>query len=169
MRTGVALGSNIGDRLSNLRAAREAIVGLKGIGPPILSSVIYETEPIDCEPGAAPFLNAVMEFEFGGDPADLLPRLKEIETRLGRPTAHARNVSRNIDLDLLYFGDILISNETLKVPHPRMHLRRFVLQPLVDIRPELVLPGQVKTVRELLASLDQSVRVVPLTNSWESP
>jgi 2-amino-4-hydroxy-6-hydroxymethyldihydropteridine diphosphokinase len=111
----------------------------------------------------------VIEFDFGGDPADLLPRLKEIETRLGRPTTHARNVSRNIDLDLLYFGDMQISNETLKVPHPRMHLRRFVMQPLAEIRPELVLPGQVKTVRELLASLDQSAKVVPLTNSWESP
>ena len=71
MRTGVALGSNLGDRLANLRAARKAVVDLAGVEPPILSSAIYETEPVDCEPGAEKFLNAVLEFDYEGDPAGL--------------------------------------------------------------------------------------------------
>jgi len=69
MRTAVALGSNLGDRLENLRAARKAIIDLADVKPPILSSAVYETEPIGCEPGAAKFLNAVIEFEYHGDPA----------------------------------------------------------------------------------------------------
>ena len=168
MRIGIALGSNLGDRMANLRAARQAIVDLGNIKPPVLSSPIYETEPIDCEPGAARFLNAVLEFDYNGDAFDLLGQLRLIETDLGRPRNHGRNVSRNIDIDLLYFGDAIFSNEELQVPHPRMHLRRFVLQPLVDIRPDLVLADQAKTVQELLASLKDSAKVTRLTNDWKS-
>lgn len=167
MRAGIALGSNLGDRLENLRAARNAIVDLAGTSP-VSASAIYETEPVDCEPGAAGFLNAVLEFEFEGEPGDLLRKLKQIEMAMGRPADHARNTSRKIDIDLLYFGEAKIDNEQMKVPHPRMHLRRFVLQPLSDIRPELVLPGQTKTVGELLALLDDSAKVVRLTNDWDS-
>jgi 2-amino-4-hydroxy-6-hydroxymethyldihydropteridine diphosphokinase len=167
MKTGVALGSNLGDRLQNLRTARQAIARLKGVALRILSSSIYETEPIECEPGAALFFNAVIEFDYNGEPADLLRDLKQIETELGRPRCHERNVSRNIDIDLLYFGEMKADDEQLQLPHPRMHLRRFVLQPLADIRPEMVLPNQTKTVRELLASLEQSGKVVRLVSEWE--
>ncbi len=69
MRTAVALGSNLGDRLDNLRAARKAILDLADVQPPILSSAIYETDPVGCEPGAGKFLNAVVEFDYDGDPA----------------------------------------------------------------------------------------------------
>ena len=168
MRVGVALGSNLGDREVNFRVARKAIVDLRGVTAPILSSSIYETEPVDCEPGAANFLNAVVEFDYAGKPADLLKMLKQIETDLGRPSDHPRNTSRKIDIDLLYFGDTTIDEDKLQVPHPRMHLRRFVLQPLADIRPELILPGQSKTIRELLALLSDSSKVVRLTTEWES-
>jgi 2-amino-4-hydroxy-6-hydroxymethyldihydropteridine diphosphokinase len=168
MKVGVALGSNLGDRLQNLQAARQAIAGVPGVISPILSSSVYETEPVDCEPDAAQFLNAVLEFDYDGAPVDLLRHLKQIETKLGRPRNHERNVSRNIDIDLLYFGDMTINNKELRLPHPRMHLRRFVLQPLADVRPNLVLPNQTKTVRELLASLDESAKVVRLTDDWES-
>ena len=166
MRAGVALGSNLGDRFGNLRAARKAIVDLAGVMPPIFSSAIFETDPVNCEPGAGKFLNAVVEFGYEGEPADLLRKLKEIESALGRPPAHARNISRAIDIDLLYCDNIKIDNEKLQLPHPRMHLRRFVLEPLADIRPDLVLPAQTKTVRELLASLNQSVTVMRLKTSW---
>ena len=101
MRTGVALGSNLGDRLANLHAARKAIVDVAGVEPPILSSAIYETEPVNCEAGAERFLNAVLEFDYEGDPVNLLRKLTEIESVLGRPRDRARNVSRQIDLDLL--------------------------------------------------------------------
>lgn len=163
MRTGVALGSNVGDRLENLRAARRAIVDLAGVAPPILSSAIYETDPVGCEPSAGRFLNAVIEFEYDGAPADLLNELCVIETSLGREPEHERNKPRTIDLDLLYFGDRKIDSEELQLPHPRMHLRKFVLAPLAEIRPDLILPRQAKTVRELLAQLDESDKVVRLT------
>src|SRR6266481_6986495 len=156
MRTAVALGSNLGDRLGNLRAARKAILGLSNVKPPILSSAIYETEPVGCEPGADKFLNAVVEFDYEGDPASLLEQLIRIEEALGRRRDHAKNVSRTIDIDLLYCGDRDIEDERLQLPHPRMHLRKFVLQPLADIRPELVLPDQRKTVQELLTESDES-------------
>jgi 2-amino-4-hydroxy-6-hydroxymethyldihydropteridine diphosphokinase len=168
MRTAVALGSNLGDRLDNLRAARQNICDLTDIQSPVLASAIYETDPVDCEPGAPKFLNAVVEFGYDGDPRDLLKKLKIVEGALGRPRKHARNVSRKIDIDLLYIGDKKINDSELELPHPRMHLRKFVLQPLVDLRPELILPGQTKTVRELLAQLNDSCNVVRLTNDWEA-
>lgn len=168
MRAGVALGSNLGDRLANLRAARKGVVDLTGVRPPILLSSIYETDPVACEPGAGKFLNAVIEFDFIGNALELLAKLRLIESALGREREHARNESRPLDLDFLYFGDARIDNQELQLPHPRMHLRKFVLAPLVDIRPDLILPNQTKTVRELLASLGESDRVSRLTNDWES-
>ena len=168
MRTGVALGSNLGDRLANLRTTRKAILQLAGVTPPILASAIYETEPIDCESGAGKFLNAVLEFDYEGNPLELLKRLGELEQALGRLSDRPRNVSRKIDIDLLYFGATKIDKKELQLPHPRMHLRRFVLQPLAEIRPDLVLPNQTKTVRELLAQLDESGKVVRHSSGWEA-
>jgi 2-amino-4-hydroxy-6-hydroxymethyldihydropteridine diphosphokinase len=166
MRTAVALGSNVGDRFGNLRAARKAILGLSNVKPPILSSVIYETEPVDCEPGAEKFLNAVVEFGYEGDAASLLEQLIRIEGALGRGRDHPKNVSRTIDIDLLYCGDRVVEDERLRLPHPRMHLRKFVLQPMADIRPGLMLPGQIKTIRELLAELREPGEVVLVADDW---
>src|SRR5712691_1830374 len=103
MRTAVALGSNLGDRLDNLRVARQKIVDLAGVTPPVVSSAIYETDPVACEPGAHKFLNAVVELDYEGDPLNLWKQLAEIEISLGRPPDHPRNVSRKIDIDFLYF------------------------------------------------------------------
>ena len=166
MRTAVALGSNLGNRLENLRVARRQIMELDRIRPPVLSSAIYETEPIDCEPGASKFLNTVIEFDFEGNPVQLLEQLVRIEESLGRKRDHPKNVSRPIDIDLLYRGGQQIDNEQLQLPHPRIHLRRFVLRPLADIREDLVLPNQRKTVGELLAESDESWEVVRLMNDW---
>lgn len=166
MRTAVALGSNIGDRLENLCAARKAILNLAETNPPIVSSPVYETEPVGCEAGAGKFLNAVVEFEYDGDPACLLEQLIQIEETLGRKTDHPKNVSRTIDVDLLYSGDQTIQKKQLQLPHPRMHLREFVLRPLADVCPELMLPGQKKTVRELLREVHRSGEVVPCRQNW---
>ncbi len=166
MRTAVALGSNLGDRLENLRTARQQIIALGEVQPPILSSGIYETEPVDCERGASNFLNAVLEFGYEGDPGQLLEQVVRIEESLGRRRDHQKNASRTIDIDLLYCGDRQIDNERLQLPHPRMHLRKFVLQPLADIHPDLVLPGRTRTVRELLAELKEPGEVVPVANNW---
>ena len=169
MRAGVALGSNLGDRLKNLRAARQAVACISGVAPPVLASPIYETDPVDCEPGAARFLNAVIEFSYIGEARQLFDQLKGVEVELGRPANHGVNVSRPIDLDLLYVDDIKLESTQLTLPHPRIAGRQFVLQPLADIRPDLILPGQTKTVRELLASAPQSGKVVRLQTDWSPP
>jgi 2-amino-4-hydroxy-6-hydroxymethyldihydropteridine diphosphokinase len=166
MRIGVALGSNLGDRLANLRAARKAIADLTGAKGSVLESPVYETEPVGCEPGAGKFLNAVLEIEYNGDPTDLLQKLIRIEESLGRDRNHARNVSRKIDIDLLYASELNVENEQLQLPHPRLHLRKFVLQPLADFRPELLLPNQTKTVRELLAQTGDSTKVTCFAEKW---
>jgi len=166
MRTAVALGSNLGDRLENLREARRQIVELASVRPPVVSAGIYETEPVDCEPGASKFLNTVIEFDFEGNPVQLLEQLVRIEQSLGRKRDHPKNVSRRIDIDLLYCGDRQIDNEQLQLPHPRMHLRKFVIQPLADFHPDLVLPGRTRTVRELLAELKEPGEVVRVANNW---
>lgn len=166
MRAGVALGSNLGDRLGNLSAARTAILELPGVNPPVSSSPVYETDPVGCEPGAPGFLNAVIEFTYDGEPTELFRELRQIESSLGRPTQHERNVSRSIDVDLLYFGDTILATEQLTLPHPRIFQRRFVLQPLADIQPDRILPGQTKTIRELLALAPSSGRVDRATSQW---
>ena len=166
MRTAVALGSNIGDRLENLRTARKAILDLPNVKAPILSSAVYETEPVGCEPGAGKFLNAGIEFEYDGVPARLFEQLIQIEETLGRKRDHPRNVSRIIDVDLLYCGEQRINDERLQLPHPRLHLRTFVLRPLADIRPDLVLSGETKTVSDLLADFKDSGVVVRFAESW---
>ena len=128
------------------------------------------------EPDAANVLNAVLEFEYTGEPNDLLKQLLKIEESLGRERRPERNASRKIDIDLLYCGEHKIDppspgsgaagNEGLTLPHPRVHLRKFVLQPLSDIRPELVLPNQERSVRELLAEVADPGKVVRLMEKW---
>jgi 2-amino-4-hydroxy-6-hydroxymethyldihydropteridine diphosphokinase len=165
MRIGIALGSNLGDRLANLRAARKAVVGLVG-DKALLMSPIYETEPVGCETGAGKFLNAVLEIDYDGDPTELLEELIRVEESLGRDRVHARNVSRKIDIDLLYADGLNVQNERLQLPHHRLHLRKFVLQPLANIRPDLVLPNQTTTVRELLAQIQDSTKVIRFAEKW---
>ncbi len=166
MRAGVALGSNLGDRRSTLQSARAQILRLASAGEPFHCAPLYETAPVDCEPAAKPFLNTVLEIEYERDARVLLRALRKIETDLGRPAGHERNVSRTVDLDLLYCGDRVADDEELQLPHPRMALRRFVLAPLADIRPDLVLPEQTETVAALLAQLDDDSPVVRLTERW---
>ena len=165
-RAGIALGSNLGDRLATLSSARSEICRLPAIQEPVLASAVYETEPVGCEPGAPRFLNAVMEVGYAGDAHALLGELRRIEATLGRPAAHARNTSRTVDLDLLYFADLTLAGDELQLPHPRMHERRFVLEPLRDIRPALVLPSQTKRVAELLAELPATPPLVRVTSEW---
>jgi len=166
MRTAVALGSNLGDRLSNLRAARKAVIALSSVKPPLISSALYETKPVDCEPGAKKFLNAVIEFDYENDPSTLLEQLVCIEEKLGRERDHAKNASRTIDLDLLYSGNRRVQQKKLQLPHPRLHLRTFVLRPLADIRAELVIPGQIKTVRALLEQLENGGETIFVMQDW---
>lgn len=154
MNFGIALGSNLGDRAENMRRGIELLMArVPGIRLHA-SAQVYETEPVDCAPGTQAFLNTVIEVEAGCLPQELHEHLKAIEQALGRPEQRERNSPRTLDLDLLYADDVVSDDPVLTLPHPRMHLRRFVLEPLADIRPELVLPGQKVSVAELLASLE---------------
>lgn len=169
MRAGIALGTNLGDRLRNLRDARARVLAIPGIGQPVKISGIYETEPVGCEPGTAAFLNAVIEVEWdGGPPQTLLAALREIEREMGRPSRYPRNAPRLIDLDLLYVEGAVASNGELTLPHPRMAERRFVLAPLAEICPELILPGQNGTVADQLARLPEEPRVILLSPSFST-
>ncbi len=167
MRAGIAFGSNVGDRLAHLRHARAEVLALPQVSGPLLASHVYQTEPVGTEPHAGAFLNAVVEVEFDDHPVSLLAALGAIEARLGRASKRPRNAPRTIDLDLLYVGNVALSNNEIMIPHPRLHLRRFVLQPLADIRPELLLPGQESSVAELLRALRDPARVERFSGAWE--
>jgi 2-amino-4-hydroxy-6-hydroxymethyldihydropteridine diphosphokinase len=166
MRAGIALGSNLGDRFEALETARHAIEGLPMVAGPWKASRIYETDPVNSEPGAGQFLNAVIEGEYDGPPIVLLDRLQSIEALLGRPSKRPRNASRTIDIDLLYVGNLALNNDEVVIPHPRLHRRRFVLAPLNDIAPGLVLPNQSQPIRELLAGLDDAAGVSLFDRQW---
>jgi 2-amino-4-hydroxy-6-hydroxymethyldihydropteridine diphosphokinase len=166
MRAAIALGSNLGDRLANLQSARDRIRALDGIMEPTVQSAVYETSPVDCEPGAQNFYNAVIEIGFAKSADALFEALQKIERALGRERNHERNVSRTIDLDLLYCGSERRADAPLQLPHPRIAERKFVLQPLCDIAPDLRLPGQTKNVGELLAQLQDQGKITRLTDTW---
>ncbi len=166
MRAGIALGSNLGDRLRNLRAGRDAVMTLPGVSSPLLASCVYETEPVGTGPDAGAFLNAVIEVDYAGQPLALLDGLQQIEAAMGRPSKRPRNAPRTLDLDILYVGNLVLANDEIVIPHPRLHIRRFVLQPLHDIRPELLLPGQQSTVRELFSTLSDPAAVGEFAKEW---
>ena len=151
MKAGIALGSNIEPRLLNLQAARRRLFALHSNTGPVACSKVYETSPVDCPEGTAPFLNAVLEISTLLSPSELLVRLQEIESDLGRPPAHAKNAPRTIDLDLLYCDSLTVTLPELELPHPRISQRLFVLKPLCDIRPDLILPTFSQRAEELLS------------------
>jgi 2-amino-4-hydroxy-6-hydroxymethyldihydropteridine diphosphokinase len=151
----VALGSNLGKSREIVHAA---ITHTKLIANhPILQSSIWATTPVDCPPGSPKFLNAVVGFipQENETPESLLKKLQDLEKVFGRTPKTILNEPRPLDLDLIAFGNETRNSPKLILPHPRAHLRRFVLQPLSEIAPELILPGQKKTVAELLAVLPQ--------------
>ncbi len=153
-RTGIALGTNIGNRLANLREARDLLVNLMPPGTAYHQSSIYQSEPLDCPPDSPDFYNAVIEIDYVGKPHDLLRATQGIEWKLGRNTSAVRNAPRPIDLDILYYDNIEMDEDILTLPHPRLTDRRFVLRPLADIHPHLILPGDIITVGEHLRKLD---------------
>jgi len=155
-RVGIALGSNLGNRLENLENACDRLKTIAVPGAAFLQAPVYETAPVFCPDGSPDFYNSVVEIEFDGTPYELLEMTQAIQAQLGRIEGLERNAPRTIDLDILYFGDETIESHHLHLPHPRLHERRFVLQPLANIRPDLVLTGQKRSVAQLLESLDSS-------------
>lgn len=164
VRAGIALGSNIGDRLGFLQSARDRL--RERFGTSFRQSGVFETAPVDCPPGSQFFYNAVLEIGHAGGAVALLELLQAIECDLGRPANHFRNSPRSIDLDLLYFGDEVIDQPGLQVPHPRLAEREFVLRPLAEIVPELRVATLKMTVAELLARLPRSDAVKRIHDQW---
>ena len=149
--TYIALGTNLGDRLANLRSAIESFAPELRV---TRESTIYETPPWGFTDQPA-FLNMVIEAETNLDPRALLVYLKKKEDELGR-VKNFRNGPRLIDLDILFYDDLIMNEENLIIPHPRLHQRAFVLMPLADIAPELEHPLLEKTIIELLQDVDTS-------------
>jgi 2-amino-4-hydroxy-6-hydroxymethyldihydropteridine diphosphokinase len=162
MLCGIGLGSNIEDRLAHIREGCKWVSALHESSAPIRVSSVYETSPVDCEPGTMPYLNAVMEINFTGQPVALMDRLLKIEKAMGRPSKRPKNAPRIIDLDVLYMDNLVLNNPEIVIPHPRLRWRRFVLTPLAEISPDLILPGQARSVRTLLAELDDPDEVTRL-------
>lgn len=153
----LSLGSNVGDRVANLRAAIER---LTGAGTVKATSGLYETEPVGFRDQPW-FLNCVVALETGSTPRDLLAQALAIEEAMGRQRTRPKG-PRAIDIDILLFGDRVIDEPGLKIPHPAMHQRRFVLAPLVEIAAGVFHPAIKKTARQLLAGLPtgQAVRMM---------
>lgn len=157
----VALGSNLGKRQTALRAAIDRIGRMPGTRV-IAVADFLENPAVDAPPDSPAFLNSVMQILTSASAEELLAQLLEIERELGRDRdSQPANAPRTIDLDLLLFGDLILNSRSLIVPHPRMHVRRFVLQPLVQIAPDVVHPISGKTARELLAELAEPSSLVP--------
>lgn len=151
----LSLGSNIGDRLAHLRAAIDAL-GPAGIRVKKISSV-YETEPVDYLEQSW-FYNCVVEAETNLDPLALLRALHAIESAMESKKEIPKG-PRLIDLDILFYGSETITTHELEVPHPRLHLRRFVLVPLAEIAPEFCHPALHATAAELLARVSDRSEV----------
>jgi 2-amino-4-hydroxy-6-hydroxymethyldihydropteridine diphosphokinase len=147
----IALGANLGDREQNLRAALDLLNATPGVRVTRVSSFL-ENPAVGGPPGSPPFLNAAAELETTLEPRPLLARLLEIERHLGRERREKWG-PRPIDLDLLLYADRVIDEPDLKVPHPLMHERRFVLQPLAEIAPGAVHPVLRRPVDALLRFL----------------
>ncbi len=141
----VGLGSNLGDREETIRAALAALPGVVAV------SELRETDPVGVVDQPA-FLNGAAALETRLSPRELLDTLLAVEQQLGRERRE-RWGPRTIDLDLLLYGAETVSEPGLTVPHPRLHERRFALEPLVELDPELAIPGRGK-VKDLLAELD---------------
>ena len=149
----VALGSNMGDSREILRNAISKLARLSDF----LLEVggLWRTTPVNCPPGSPTFWNTVVGFLPlpGESPESLIHKLQEMEKEAGREPKKIENEPRPLDLDLLSFGNQIRQDPHLVIPHPRAHQRKFVLQPLSEIAPNLVLPGQSRSVLQLLNDL----------------
>jgi 2-amino-4-hydroxy-6-hydroxymethyldihydropteridine diphosphokinase len=149
----IALGSNLGD---SRHIIRDAMVRLQHFSDrPLLKSSLWQTAPVNCPPNSPLFVNTAVGFtpRKNETPESLLQKLRALEKEFGRMPKKVLNEPRPLDLDLIAFGTETRNSPELILPHPRAHLRRFVLQPLNEIAPNLVLPGQSKTISQLLAEL----------------
>jgi 2-amino-4-hydroxy-6-hydroxymethyldihydropteridine diphosphokinase len=152
----VALGSNQGESANILKKAMERMEEISGGS--MRRSSFWRTTPVECPPGSADFLNAVVAWRRGDGqtPGGLLEALQRLEREFGRRPKEVINEPRPLDLDLIVCGEELRNSDRLILPHPRAAERAFVLYPLAEILPDLVLPGQTRSVRELRDALAEA-------------
>jgi len=155
----LGIGSNLGNRENNMQQAVEHIS--KRVGEVCMTSTIYETEPWGFQSDFA-FLNMVIVVETHMSPKELLSEILYIESSLGRIRNKVHYSSRIIDIDILLYDDVVLSEPDLTIPHPLLHERKFVLIPLCEISSELVHPVLKKTFRELLEECGDTSNVTPL-------
>ena len=152
MRVNVAigLGGNIGNVQHRFSAVREQMSAFLG---QVTMAPVFITAPVDCVPGTPDFCNSALTGTFDGTPLELLERCQAMERSFGRPICHSSRESRTLDLDILLFGEELVSLPQLIIPHPRLLVRRFALEPLASIASEWRIPPAMTTVKECLAAL----------------
>jgi 2-amino-4-hydroxy-6-hydroxymethyldihydropteridine diphosphokinase len=154
----LSLGSNVGDRASQLR---DALARLGMAGRVVAVSSFYETEPVEFTPQPW-FLNCAVALETSKTPQQLMSAILGIEEEMGRRRVQKKG-PRSIDIDILLFGETIVGSKELTIPHPAMHQRRFVLEPLAEIAPEVLHPVFKKTIRELRDALPEGQAVRKLS------
>lgn len=157
----IGLGSNRGDSAATVHLAMDALQPF-ATGP-LRRSGLWRTSPVDCPPGSGDFVNAAVAFQprTGLSPEAMLSELKHLEREHGREPAALRNAPRELDLDLLLFGNEVRDTADFVLPHPRAVNRRFVLVPAAEVLPDAVWPGTDRCIRQLLDALDSDERVEP--------
>jgi len=160
----LGLGSNLGNRLAFLRGGRDSLTSRFDV---VLTrtSGVYETAAVGGPADNPPFLNAVLEIETALTPRELLAACLAVEDEFGR-TRPMEWAPRTLDIDLLLYNALLSDDPEMRIPHPHLHERAFVLAPLSEIAPDLVHPGLQKTVRELAAALPLCTDLTPLRATW---
>jgi 2-amino-4-hydroxy-6-hydroxymethyldihydropteridine diphosphokinase len=150
----LALGANLGDRAANLDRA----VALLAAGPlrDVRHSRWYPSAPLECRPGAPPFLNGALIGTTALTPDELLAACQQTEAQLGRPAQRAWHADRPLDVDILLYGQLVLDTPALRVPHPELHRRDFVLVPLAEVAPDWLIPGPGLTVAQCLARLPKA-------------
>lgn len=158
----VALGSNLGNSRDLIKRALDRLQNFSAA--PLRKSSLWLSSPVDCPPDSPLFVNAVAGLtpRLDETPESLLSKLQTLEVELGRRPKKVLNEPRSLDLDLIAFGGVVCHTPRLILPHPRAHLRRFVLQPLGEIAADCVLPLQKKTVAQLLGEMPETETLVRL-------
>ncbi|MDD5569816.1 MAG: 2-amino-4-hydroxy-6-hydroxymethyldihydropteridine diphosphokinase [Bacteroidales bacterium] len=166
MKTYLILGSNIGDKIYYLNNAVELIE--KNIGKIILKSSVYESEPWGFE-SKSNFINQVICVDTNISPEKILENILLIEKKLDRVRSSIQFTDRTIDIDILFIDDLIIDKENLKIPHPLLHKRKFVLTPLVEIAEDFVHPVFKKTIEKLLEECEDKLKVIKLNIEYRTP
>lgn len=168
MEFALSLGSNEGNKLENMRMARTRISHIDSVKV-VASSALYNTEPVDVpeEYSDKSFLNAVVIVDCTLEPDSLLQEVKSIELKMGRRHENSGgNLPRTIDIDIIYADNEVVAMDNIDIPHPRWYLRRFVVEPLADVRPEMILPGMKISVQEHLEKLSDKHNVKLFMKKW---